>query len=59
MGWVSIGLGLFLLFGGLALWAAAALNAGFVGWLISTGVMGLVIVAVIVAVNLYVLRPRH
>ena len=59
MGWVSIALGLFLLFGGLALWAAAALNAGFVGWLISMGAMGLVIVAVIVAVNLYVLRPRH
>jgi hypothetical protein len=59
MGWVSIGLGLFLLFGGLALWAAAALNAGFVGWLISMAVIGLVIVAVLYAVTYTVIRPRR
>jgi hypothetical protein len=59
MGWVSIGLGLFLLFGGLALWAAAVLHAGFVGWLISIGIIGLVIVAVLYAVTYTVIRPRR
>jgi hypothetical protein len=59
MGWVSIALGLLLLFGGLSLWAAAALNAGFVGWLVSMAVIGLVIVAVLVAVTYMVIRPRR
>jgi hypothetical protein len=59
MGWVSIGLGLFLLFGGLALWAAVALHAGFLGWLIGMAVMGLVIVAVLYAVTFTVVRPRR
>lgn len=59
MGWMSIALGLFLLFGGLALWAAVALNAGFVGWLVSMVVIGLVIVAVLVAVTYMVIRPRR
>ena len=34
-------------------------NRGLWGWLISIGVMELVIVAVTVSVNLYVLRPGH
>lgn len=59
MGWVSIGLGVFLLFGGLALWAAITLHAGFVGWLVSMGGMGLVIVAVLLAVTYTVIRPRR
>jgi hypothetical protein len=59
MSWVGIALGMFLLLGGLALWAAVALQAGFGGWLLGMGVMGLVIVLVIVAVNVYVMRPRH
>jgi hypothetical protein len=58
MAWVGIALGMFLLLGGLALWAAVALNAGFGGWLLGMGLMGLVIVAVVVAVNYAVLRPR-
>ena len=59
MGWVSIGLGMFLLFGGLDLWAAAALQAGFVGWLIGMGVIGLIIVAVLLTVTYTVIRPRR
>jgi hypothetical protein len=59
MGWVSIGLGMFLLLGGLALWAAVALQAGFVGWLIGMAVIGLVIVAVLMAVTYTVIRPRR
>jgi hypothetical protein len=59
MGWVSIGLGMFLLFGGLALWASVALNAGFVGWLVSMGIIGVVIVAVLVAVTYTVIQPRR
>jgi hypothetical protein len=56
MSWVGIALGMFLLLGGLALWAAVALSAGFGGWLIGMAVMGAVIVVVIAAVN-YALRP--
>jgi hypothetical protein len=59
MGWVSIGLGLFLLFGGLALWAAVALHAGFAGWLVSMAVIGLVMVAVLYTVTYMVIRPRR
>jgi hypothetical protein len=59
MGWVSIGLGMFLMFGGLALWASVALSAGFVGWLVSMGIIGVVIVAVLVAVTYMVIRPRR
>ncbi|HEV2235527.1 MAG TPA: hypothetical protein VGR57_02600 [Ktedonobacterales bacterium] len=59
MGWVSIALGMFLLFGGLALWAAIALNAGFVGWLVSMGIIGVAIAAVLVAVAYIVIRPRR
>lgn len=59
MGWVSIGLGMFLLFGGLALWAATALNAGFVGWLVSMGIIGVAIVAVLMAVTYTVIRPKR
>ncbi len=59
MSWVFGALGMFLVLGGLALGAAAVFNAGFVGWLITMGLMGLVIVAVIVAVNYYVLRPER
>jgi hypothetical protein len=58
MGWVGMALGMFLLLGGLALWGAVALNAGFGGWLLGIGLMGLVIVAVVLAVNYVVLRPR-
>ncbi len=59
MAWVGIALGMFLLLGGLALWAAVALHAGFVGWLIGLGVVGIVIVLVILAVNSFLLRPRQ
>jgi hypothetical protein len=58
MSWVGIALGMFLLLGGLALWASAALGAGFIGWLVSLAVMGAVIVATIVAVSVFVIRPR-
>ena len=57
MGWVSIALGIFLLLGGLALWASVALSAGFGGWLISMAVMGVIVVAAIVAVAIFVIRP--
>ncbi len=59
MGWVFSALGMFLLLGSLALLAAWVFKAGFVGWLISMGLMGLVIVAVIVTVNYVVLRPAR
>jgi hypothetical protein len=59
MAWAFSALGFFLLLGGLALGAALVFNAGFIGWLIGMGLMGLVIVAVIAAVNYYVLRPSH
>jgi hypothetical protein len=58
MAWVAIALGMFLLFGGLALWAAAALNAGIVGWLVSMVVIGLV-VAVILTVTYTRILPRR
>ena len=54
MGWVAIALGTFLLLGGLALWASAVLSAGFSGWLLSLAVMGVVVVATIVAVSRFV-----
>lgn len=57
MGWVVIALGLFLLLGGLALWAASVLSAGFGGWLISMAVMGAVMLATIVAISYFVIRP--
>ncbi len=57
MGWVTIALGLLLLFGGLALWAASELSAGFGGWLISIAVMGVLVVAAVVAVGYFVIRP--
>ena len=57
MGWVTIALGLLLLFGGLALWAASVLSAGFGGWLISTAVMGVIVVAAVAAVGYFVIRP--
>jgi hypothetical protein len=57
MGWVSIALGIFLLLGGLALWAASVFSAGFGGWLISVAVMGVIVVAAIVAVSYFVIRP--
>jgi len=50
MSWVGIALGVFLLLGGLALWAAVALGAGFGGWLIGMVVMSAVA---------YALRPRR
>ncbi len=57
MGWIGIAFGLFLLLAGLALWAASALSAGFGGWLISVAVMGVIMVAAIVAVAYFVIRP--
>jgi uncharacterized membrane protein len=45
--------------GGLALWASAVFSAGFGGWLLSMAVMGVVIVATIVAVSYFVIRPRR
>ncbi|HET9981863.1 MAG TPA: hypothetical protein VFQ32_15540 [Ktedonobacterales bacterium] len=59
MGWLSVALGIFLLFGGLALWASVALSAGFGGWLISMAVMGVIVVAAIVAVAYFVIRPSR
>ncbi|HKW23077.1 MAG TPA: hypothetical protein VJO13_16955 [Ktedonobacterales bacterium] len=59
MGWVAIALGIFLLFGGLALWAASVLSAGFGGWLISIAVMGVIVVATVVAVSYFVIRPAR
>ncbi len=58
MSWVGITLGIFLLLGGLALGAAVALKAGFGGWLLGMGVIGLIMVAVIIVVNYTMLRPR-
>ncbi|HEX9069751.1 MAG TPA: hypothetical protein VF807_13345 [Ktedonobacterales bacterium] len=59
MGWVGMALGMFLLLGGLALWAAVAFSAGFGGWLLATGLMGLVMIAVIIAVTYFIVRPRR
>jgi hypothetical protein len=59
MGWVAITLGMLLLLGGLALWAAWAFSAGFGAWLLAVGVMGLVMVALVVAVNYVVMRPSR
>ena len=59
MSWVSIGLGMFLLFSGLALWAAWTFSAGFGGWLLGVAVTGLVILAIIVAINYLVLRAQR
>ena len=59
MGWVSIALGIFLLLGGLALWASVALSAGFGGWLISMAIMGVIMVATIAAVAYLVIRPNR
>lgn len=59
MSWVAIGLGTFLLLGGLALWASAVFSAGFGGWLVSLALMGLVMLATIVTVSFVTLRPRR
>jgi hypothetical protein len=59
MGWVAMALGVFVLLGGLALWAAVALDAGFSGWLIGMGVMGVVMVAVVVIVGYFMRQPRR
>lgn len=58
MSWVAIGLGTFLLLGGLALWASAVFSAGFGGWLLSLAVMGIVMLATIIAGSYSVNRPR-
>jgi len=58
MSWVAIGLGTFLLLGGLALWASAVFSAGFGGWLLSLAVMGIVMLATIIAASYSVNRPR-
>lgn len=59
MSWVAITLGMLLLLGGLALWAAAVFGAGFGGWLIAMGMLGLLMVAVVTVVSVVVLRPRR
>ena len=59
MSWVAIGLGTFLLLGGLALWASAVFSAGFGGWLVSLALMGIVMLATIVVVSFFTLRPRR
>jgi uncharacterized membrane protein YjjP (DUF1212 family) len=59
MAWAFSALGLYLLFGGLALGAAVIFNVGFVGWLIGMGLTGLMIVAVIVVVNIFVSGPAR
>lgn len=58
MGWAALGLGMFLLFGGLALWAAVALDAGFAGWLGGMALIGAVIVVVLLTVTYMIIRPR-
>ena len=57
MGWIGMALGIFVLLGGLALWAAVALSAGFGGWLIGIAVLGLGMALVVIAVGYFVLRP--
>ncbi len=57
MGWAFSALGLFLLLAGLALGAAVIFNVGFVGWLIATALMAVVIVVVIATANYFVGRP--
>ena len=59
MSGVGITLGMLLLLGGLALVAAVALHAGFGGWLLGMALVAVVMVAVILAVNYAVLRPRR
>jgi hypothetical protein len=59
MGWIGMALGIFILLGGLSLWAAAALNAGFAGWLVGIAVLGLGMALVTIAVGYFVLRPRR
>jgi hypothetical protein len=59
MAWAFSALGIYLLFGGLALGAAVIFNVGFVGWLIGMGLTGLMIVAVIVVVNIFVSGPAR
>src|SRR5579862_8160541 len=54
MAWAFSSLGIFLLLDALALVAAAVFSAGFMGWLIGTGVMGLVMLVVIAAANAFV-----
>ena len=57
MGWLSVALGIYLLLGGLALWASVALSAGCGGWLISMAVMGVIVVAAILVIAYFVIRP--
>lgn len=57
MSWLFGALAAFLLLGVLALGAAVVFNVGFGGWLIGIGAMGLVIVAMVVAVGSFILRP--
>jgi len=59
MAWAFSALGIFLLFGGLALGAAVIFNVGFVGWLIGMGLLWLMMVAVIVIANYFMVRPGH
>ena len=56
MAWVGIMLGTLLLLGGLALWAAVALSAGFNSWLLAIGVMGALMAVVVVTVIYGLLR---
>ena len=58
MGWIGLAFGIFLMLGLLALWAAVALHAGFAGWLVGMGVLGLSMVVVAIAVGYFLLRPR-
>jgi hypothetical protein len=59
MSWVFSALGMFLLLGGLALGAAVVFQVGFVGWLVTMGLMALVMVAVIIAVSYFMLGSRR
>lgn len=59
MGWVAITLGMLLVLGGLALWAALVFSAGFGAWLLAVGVLGvlgMVMVAVVITANYSALR---
>lgn len=56
MGWVALILGMFLLLGGLALWASVALGASFGWWLLCIAVMGVIAVASLAAIGSTLVR---
>lgn len=59
MAWLWSTMLLFFLLAGLALGAALVFKVGFFGWLITIGLMGGIIVATVVAITSYVLKPER